>query len=65
MQDKRLAGRSSRVKDIEQIVAALSDICVATASSIFSGDLLRKVRKAKSLNIPSFKPIICLCSIGG
>jgi pyruvate/2-oxoacid:ferredoxin oxidoreductase beta subunit len=50
-----------KVKDIEQIVAALGDICVATASSVYSGDLLRKVRKAKSPNIPSFIPIICLC----
>ena len=42
------------MKNIEQIVVAHGDIYIATASSAYSEDLLRKVGKAKSLNQPSF-----------
>ncbi len=42
-----LGGRLGRVKNIEQIVAAHGDIYIATASSAYPEDLLRKVRKAK------------------
>ncbi|HUV52495.1 MAG TPA: thiamine pyrophosphate-dependent enzyme [Dehalococcoidia bacterium] len=59
-----LGGRQGRVKNIEQIVAAHGDIYIATASSAFPEDLLRKVRKAKSLNKPSFIHIICPCPPG-
>ena len=66
MEDKTLAGRPSRVKNIEQIVAAHGDIYIATASSAYSEDLLRKVRKAKILNRPSFilNNMICPCPPG-
>ena len=59
-----LQGRPGRSKNIEQIVAAHGDIYIATASSAFPEDLLRKVRKAKSLNKPSFIHIICPCPPG-
>ena len=59
-----LGGRQGRSKNIEQIVAAHGDIYIATASSAFPEDLLRKIRKAKSLNKPSFIHIICPCPPG-
>jgi len=59
-----LRGRLGRTKDIEQIVAAHGDIYIATASSAYPEDLLRKVRKARSLNKPSFIHIICPCPPG-
>jgi pyruvate ferredoxin oxidoreductase beta subunit len=59
-----LGGRLGRVKNIEQIVAAHGDIYIATASSAYPEDLLMKVRKAKSLNKPSFIHIICPCPPG-
>jgi pyruvate ferredoxin oxidoreductase beta subunit len=59
-----LGGRPGRVKNIEQIVAAHGDIYIATASSAYPEDLLRKVKKAKSLNKPSFIHIICPCPPG-
>lgn len=59
-----LGGRMGRVKDIEQIVAAHGDIYIATASTAYPEDLLRKVRKAKGLNKPSFIHIICPCPPG-
>jgi pyruvate ferredoxin oxidoreductase beta subunit len=46
----------------EQIVAAHGDVYIATASSAYPEDLLAKVRKAKSLDKPSFIHIICPCS---
>lgn len=54
------------MKDIEQVVEGHGDIYIATASSVYSGDLLRKVGKAKSLNKPSFilNNMICPCSLG-
>ncbi|MCJ7522071.1 MAG: thiamine pyrophosphate-dependent enzyme [Dehalococcoidia bacterium] len=59
-----LLGRQGRTKDIEKIVAAHGDIYIATASSAYPKDLLSKVRKAKSLNKPSFIHIICPCPPG-
>jgi pyruvate ferredoxin oxidoreductase alpha subunit len=59
-----LAGRHGRTKNIEQIVAAHGDVYIATASSAYPEDLLRKVRKAKSLDKPSFIHIICPCPPG-
>jgi pyruvate ferredoxin oxidoreductase beta subunit len=59
-----LGGRLGRVKNIEQIVAAHGDIYIATASSAYPEDLMAKVRKAKSLNKPSFIHIICPCPPG-
>jgi pyruvate ferredoxin oxidoreductase alpha subunit len=59
-----LQGRLGRTKNIEQIVAAHGDIYIATASSAYPEDLLAKVRKAKSLNKPSFIHIICPCPPG-
>lgn len=59
-----LGGRVGRVKDIEQIVAAHGDIYIATASSAYPEDLMKKVRKAKGLNKPSFIHIICPCPPG-
>ena len=59
-----LGGRLGRVKNIEQIVAAHGDIYIATASSAYPEDLLMKVRKAKSLDKPSFIHIICPCPPG-
>ncbi|TET13987.1 MAG: hypothetical protein E3J81_07585 [Dehalococcoidia bacterium] len=57
-------GREGRVKDIEQIVAAHGDVYIATASTAYPEDLLTKVRKAKSLDKPSFIHIICPCPPG-
>ncbi|MEE9400831.1 MAG: thiamine pyrophosphate-dependent enzyme, partial [Dehalococcoidia bacterium] len=57
-------GREGRVKDIEQIVAAHGDVYIATASTAYPEDLLTKVRKARSLNKPSFIHIICPCPPG-
>lgn len=59
-----LGGRIGRVKNIEQIVAAHGDVYMATASSAYPQDLLAKVRKARSLNKPSFIHIICPCPPG-
>jgi len=59
-----LTGRQGRIKNIEQIVAAHGDIYIATASSAYSEDLLMKIRKAKSLDKPSFIHIICPCPPG-
>jgi pyruvate ferredoxin oxidoreductase alpha subunit len=59
-----LAGRPGRTKNIEQIVAAHGDVYIATASSAYPEDLLAKVRKARSLNKPSFIHIICPCPPG-
>lgn len=59
-----LQGRPGRVKNIEQIVAAHGDVYIATASSAYPEDLLRKVKKAKGLNKPSFIHIICPCPPG-
>jgi len=59
-----LKGRQGRTKNIEQIVAAHGDIYIATASSAYPEDLLMKVRKAKSLDKPSFIHIICPCPPG-
>lgn len=59
-----LVGRTGRVKNIEQIVAAHGDIYIATACSAYPEDLLRKARKARSLNKPSFIHIICPCPPG-
>jgi pyruvate ferredoxin oxidoreductase alpha subunit len=59
-----LAGRYGRSKNIEQIVAAHGDVYIATASSAYPEDLLRKVRKAKSLDKPSFIHVICPCPPG-
>jgi len=59
-----LQGRLGRVKNIEQIVAAHGDIYIATASSAYPEDLLKKVRKAKGLDKPSFIHIICPCPPG-
>jgi len=57
-------GRQGRTKNIEQIVAAHGDIYIATASTAYPEDLLRKVRKAKSLDKPSFIHVICPCPPG-
>jgi pyruvate ferredoxin oxidoreductase alpha subunit len=59
-----LAGRPGRIKNIEQIVAAHGDIYIATASSAYPEDLLAKVKKARSLDKPSFIHIICPCPPG-
>ncbi|MEE8470966.1 MAG: thiamine pyrophosphate-dependent enzyme [Dehalococcoidia bacterium] len=59
-----LAGRVGRVKNIAQIVAAHGDVYIATASSAYPEDLLRKLRKAKELDKPSFIHIICPCPPG-
>lgn len=59
-----LGGREGRVKNIEQIVAAHGDVYIATASAAYPADLLRKVRKAKGLNKPSFLHVICPCPPG-
>ncbi len=59
-----LSGRQGRTKNIEQIVAAHGDIYIATASSAYPEDLLMKVKKAKSLDKPSFIHIICPCPPG-
>ncbi len=59
-----LSGRQGRIKNIEQIVAAHGDIYIATASSAYPEDLLAKVKKAKSLDKPSFIHIICPCPPG-
>ena len=52
------------MKNIEQIMASHGDIYSATASSAYPEDLMAKVRKAKSLNKPSFIHIICPCPLG-
>jgi len=57
-------GRTGRTKNLEQIVAAHGDIYIATASTAYPEDLLRKVRKAKSLDKPSFIHVICPCPPG-
>jgi len=59
-----LGGRLGRVKDIEQIVAAHGDVYIATASTAYPEDLLKKVRKAKGMNKPSFIHVICPCPPG-
>jgi pyruvate ferredoxin oxidoreductase beta subunit len=59
-----LEGRKSRVKNIEQIVAAHGDIYIATASPAYPSDLKRKLKKARELDKPSFIHIICPCPPG-
>ncbi|MBM3157961.1 MAG: hypothetical protein FJ004_11860 [Chloroflexi bacterium] len=57
-------GRTGRVKDIEQIVAAHGDVYIATASPAYPDDLRKKLKKAKEMNKPSFIHIICPCPPG-
>jgi len=57
-------GKPGRVKNIAQIVAAHGDIYIATASPAYPDDLLKKAKKAKSLNKPSFIHVICPCPPG-
>jgi pyruvate ferredoxin oxidoreductase beta subunit len=59
-----LEGRAGRGKNMEQIVAAHGDVYIATASVAYPDDLLKKAKKAKSLNKPSFLHIICPCPPG-
>lgn len=59
-----LLGRSGRVKNIEQIVAAHGDVYIATASPAYPDDFKRKLEKAKQLTKPSFFHVICPCPPG-
>ena len=57
-------GRTGHTKNLEQIVAAHGDVYIATASPAYPDDMRKKLRKAKSLNKPSFIHIICPCPPG-
>lgn len=59
-----LEGKGGRAKNMEQIVAAHGDVYIATASVAYPDDLLKKVRKAKSFDKPSFLHVICPCPPG-
>jgi len=59
-----LSGKTTRVKDIVQIVAAHGDIYIATASPAFPNDLKRKLKKAKGSDKPSFIHLNCPCPPG-
>lgn len=59
-----LEGSRSRVKNLEQIVAAHGDIYIATASPAYHDDMLKKVKKAKESNKPAFIHIMCPCPPG-
>ncbi len=59
-----LDGRTGHTKNLEQIVAAHGDVYIATASPAYPGDMRKKLKKAKSLNKPSFIHIICPCPPG-
>jgi pyruvate ferredoxin oxidoreductase beta subunit len=59
-----LEGQKRRTKNMEQIVAAHGDVYIATASVAYPDDLLKKAKKAKSLDKPSFLHIVCPCPPG-
>jgi pyruvate ferredoxin oxidoreductase alpha subunit len=59
-----LEGSLTRVKNIEQIVAAHGDVYIATASPAYHDDMIKKVKKAKELNKPAFIHVICPCPPG-
>ena len=59
-----LDGRTGHTKNLEQIVAAHGDVYIATASPAYPNDMRKKLKKAKSLNKPSFIHIICPCPPG-
>jgi pyruvate ferredoxin oxidoreductase beta subunit len=59
-----LDGRTGHAKNLEQIVAAHGDVYIATASPAYPDDMRKKLKKAKSLNKPSFIHIICPCPPG-
>jgi pyruvate ferredoxin oxidoreductase alpha subunit len=58
------SGRTGRVKNIEQIVAAHGDVYIATASPAYLDDFKRKLKKAKALDKPSFFHVVCPCPPG-
>ena len=59
-----LQGRTGRIKDLEQIVAAHGDVYIATASAAYPNDMRKKLEKAKALDKPSFIHVICPCPPG-
>jgi len=57
-------GKLERPKDIMKIVEAHGDVYAATASPAYPEDLMRKLKKAKESNKPSFIHILCPCPSG-
>jgi pyruvate ferredoxin oxidoreductase beta subunit len=57
-------GRTGRVKNLEQIVAAHGDVYIATASPAYYDDMIKKVKRAKDSGKPAFIHVICPCPPG-